>query len=874
MTLKPGTRLGPYEILSPLGAGGMGEVYKARDTRLERIVAIKVLPKDLAADQEFVSRFEKEARLASSLNHPNIITIYEIERSDSILYIAMEFVDGETLAELLDAGPMPIRKACGVAAQIAAGLTKAHEARIVHRDLKPQNVMINRDGLAKILDFGLGKVTTELPEYGSDSTTWTSYDAGTLPGRILGTPAYMSPQQAGGQAVDFRSDQFSLGSLLYQMVTGIRPFRRATLPQTMAAIIEKDPEPVEALNPKVPLALRSIIRRCLAKMPEDRYARTEELCKELQALEQSLPELDRMVLPSFLDSAVRRWPALLGIAVLAVMLGAGMRWFAPSLSIRSPLSTGSLNLPEEKQLAVLPFSNVGNDPANQAFCDGLVEILTSKLSQLEQFQSALRVIPASEIRQEGIQSARDARRVFGATLVITGSVQRVDERVRLTINLVDPQTLRQINAKSIDTEVRDASVLQDGVVLDVAALLGIDLSPQVKQVLMAGGTTVPGTYDFYMQGRGYLQRYQDGQNLDYAIGLFQNAVKQDPSYALAYAALCQSYWRKYELTKDSQWAGSARKDCDTALKLNDKLAQVYVTLGMIDTGTGRYQEAIEKVHRALELDPVNAEGYSVLARAYEQLGQVREAESTYVRAIAARPAFWGVHNDLARFYFRFGRYAEAEKEYRRITELSPDNIRGYNGVGAVYFTQKRYPEAVTMFEKSISLQPSYYAYSNIGTVYFYLGRYREAAQSVERALEINDRDYRIWRNLSADYQQIPGEEQKARDACRRAAELAEEQRTINPSNPTLLMDLADCYSEFGEMERSRDLLQQALAIAPGDLENLYTAAHVYERLKDREAALDAIGKAIAGGYSRDLIDRSPDLAQLRADPRFQGLRSP
>ena len=160
MTLKPGTRLGPYEILSPLGAGGMGEVYKARDTRLERIVAIKVLPKDLAADQEFVSRFEKEARLASSLNHPNIITIYEIERSDSILYIAMEFVDGETLAELLDAGPMPIRKACGVAAQIAAGLTKAHEARIVHRDLKPQNVMINRDGLAKILDFGLGKVTT------------------------------------------------------------------------------------------------------------------------------------------------------------------------------------------------------------------------------------------------------------------------------------------------------------------------------------------------------------------------------------------------------------------------------------------------------------------------------------------------------------------------------------------------------------------------------------------------------------------------------------------------------------------------------------------------------------------------------------------
>ena len=873
MTLKPGTRLGPYEILSPLGAGGMGEVYKARDTRLERIVAIKVLPKDLAADQEFVSRFEKEARLASSLNHPNIITIYEIERSDSILYIAMEFVDGETLAELLDAGPMPIRKACGVAAQIAAGLTKAHEARIVHRDLKPQNVMINRDGLAKILDFGLGKVTTELPEYGPDSTTWTSYDAGTLPGRILGTPAYMSPQQAGGQAVDFRSDQFSLGSLLYQMVTGIRPFRRATLPQTMAAIIEKDPEPVEALNPKVPLALRSIIRRCLAKMPEDRYARTEELCKELQALEQSLPELDRMVLPSFLDRT-GRWPALLGIAVLAVMIVAGVRWFAPSLSIRSPLTTGSLNLPEEKQLAVLPFSNVGNDPANQAFCDGLVEILTSKLSQLEQFQSALRVIPASEIRQEGIQSARDARRVFGATLVITGSVQRVDERVRLTINLVDPQTLRQINAKSIDTEVRDASVLQDGVVLDVAALLGIDLSPQVKQVLMAGGTTVPGTYDFYMQGRGYLQRYQDGQNLDYAIGLFQNAVKQDPSYALAYAALCQSYWRKYELTKDSQWAGSARRDCNTALKLNDKLAQVYVTLGMIDTGTGRYEDAIQKIQRGLQLDPVNADGYSELAKTYEALGKIPEAESTYVRAVTARPGFWGTHNDLARFYFRFARYPEAEKEYRRITELSPDNPRGYNGLGAVYLTQQRFPEAAAMFEKSAAIQPSDYAYSNLGTVYFYLGRYADAARRVERALEINDRNYRYWRNLAAAYQRASGEQQKARGAFQRAAELAEQQRSINPLDAALLMDLADCYSMLGEPQRARDLLRQALELAPEDVSQMYQAAIVYEQLKDREAALDAIGKAIAGGYSRDLIDRSPDLAQLRADPRFQGLRSP
>jgi serine/threonine-protein kinase len=683
----------------------------------------------------------------------------------------------------------------------------------------------------------------------------------------------MSPEQASGLPTDFRSDQFSFGSLLYEMVTGKRPFHRETMPQTLAAIIEDEPKPIASLNPRVPAAIESIVHRCMAKKPERRYASTQELARELKEIrDSSTVEVGRS-LSANARTVLHRAPLWLEITLAAALAVAGISVAAPRLLEKVRVWSGSLSPTTEKQLVVLPFTNVGNDPENQGFCDGLVEILSSKLSQLEQFQRKIRVVPSTDVLREGIVSVREARQIFGATLAITGSVQRTENRVRLTINLVDPQTLRQLKSKTIDTETHDISVLQDGVVLEVADLLDVNLSSQAKQVLAVGGTTVPSAYEYYMQGRGYLQRYEVTQNVDTAITLFNRALELDPKYALAEAGLGEAYWRSYEQTKDTQWAEKAKKSIADAIALNDKLAQIYVTLGMIQTGTGHFDEAVQNLQKALALDPINSDAYRELAKTYQQMGRLKDAESTYLNAIAVRPAYWAAYNELGGYYYHLGRYAESEKEFRHVVELTPDNPRGYSNLGVIAYSQKSYEEAAKMFEKSGAIKPTDFAYSNLGTIYYTLAQYDEAARYYEKAIEMNGREFLGWHNLAAAYQWSSHPE-KAQFAFQRTAELAEEQRRVNPRDPTLLILLADAYSYLNQPLRARELLRQGLALAPDDVPNMFQASAIYERLGDRKLALQWIGMAIKGGFSRDLIEKEPTLAQLRRDPRFQNLLGP
>ena len=320
MSLSPGTRLGPYEILAPLGAGGMGEVYRARDTRLGREVAVKALPAEFSENRERRSRFEQEARSASALNHPNIVTVHDIGAAESCLFVAMELVDGKTLRELLEAGRLPASRTLDVGVQVAEGLARAHAAGIVHRDLKPENVMVSKDGFVKILDFGLAKLSAPIEDGGSDFPT--AAPRGTDPGTILGTVGYMSPEQAAGRPVDFRSDQFSLGTILYEMATGKRPFQRDSAPQTLTAIIQDDPEPVGALNPRAPAPLRWAIERCLAKDPEDRFASTKDLARDLKSLRDHLSEASQVSgeSPAAPSRATRVPPAFLAAAAAAVLV--------------------------------------------------------------------------------------------------------------------------------------------------------------------------------------------------------------------------------------------------------------------------------------------------------------------------------------------------------------------------------------------------------------------------------------------------------------------------------------------------------------------------------------------------------------------------
>ena len=318
MTLAAGTRLGPYEVQAPLGAGGMGEVYKARDTRLSREVAIKVLPAEVASDGSRLKRFEKEARATSALNHPNIVTIYDIGETGSTHWIAMERVEGKTLRETLFGGALPMRKLLPIAAQIADGLARAHEAGIVHRDLKPENVMLTKDGLVKILDFGLAKLTAT--GSGSDEGSQLPTETGTSPGMMLGTVGYMSPEQAGAQPVDFRSDQFSLGSILYELATGKRAFQEGTAVDTLSAILHDEPRPINEINPEAPAPLRWIVERCLAKEPQHRYASTTDLARDLGTMRDRLSEA--VSEPSIARAVPRRGRRVLGVAAAVVVVAA------------------------------------------------------------------------------------------------------------------------------------------------------------------------------------------------------------------------------------------------------------------------------------------------------------------------------------------------------------------------------------------------------------------------------------------------------------------------------------------------------------------------------------------------------------------------
>ncbi|HSE39719.1 MAG TPA: serine/threonine-protein kinase, partial [Acidobacteriota bacterium] len=374
LRLAPGDTVGPYKILSLLGTGGMGEVYCASDPRIQRQVALKLLPAHFSQDRDRLRRFEQEAQTAGHLNHPNIITIYDIGFSNAGTYIAMELIDGKTLREILNSGSIPPKNAIHIAAQLADGLAKAHEAGIVHRDLKPENVMITKDGFAKILDFGLAKMSLVKQEEASHLPTRLQTDTGI----ILGTAAYMSPEQANGQAVDFRSDQFSFGTIFYEMISGKNPFHRKTTVGTLSAIVNEEAKPISSLNPQVPVQVQWIIDRCMAKKFENRYGSTRDIAKDIQKIVgDRFAEMVTLTGEKLASSGRRRIlrtiSLLLGIAVLAFGLGVALnigdlrKYFLPDSQVV-----------QIRSIAVLPLQNLSGDPNQEYFSDGMTDALISE----------------------------------------------------------------------------------------------------------------------------------------------------------------------------------------------------------------------------------------------------------------------------------------------------------------------------------------------------------------------------------------------------------------------------------------------------------------------------------------------------------------
>jgi tetratricopeptide (TPR) repeat protein len=852
--------VGVYDIVGALGRGGMGEVYRATDSRLDRPVALKILPPELGRDPERLARFEREARLASSLNHPNIVVIYDIGSDQGVHYIAMEYVEGETLFDFLRRGVPPLAVTTDIVSQVADALARAHAAGIIHRDLKPSNIMITPERRVKLLDFGLGKLIRP----GSDSTALTELGRGrTTPGVLLGTAAYMSPEQAAGGNADARSDQFAFGLILYEMLAGVHPFARPTSVQTLSAIIEDDPPPLAASAPKSPEALSLIVERCLAKQPRARFESTTDLARAVQNIVDHLRS-GRTLAPM---PAIRRprtpgWAWTTAASILFAV-GAIVVW-----QVLAPPPPG---LPNSRQVALLPFANVAGVPANQALADGLAEVLTTRLTQLEPFASGLQVVPAVEVRAQRIRSATDARRAFGVNLVISGSLQHTGDRLLLTLNLIDGETLRQVRADTLELALEDTAALQDQVLLRLARLLDIQLDPKAMALLSAGGTRAPGAHEFYLQGRGYLQRPERPENVDTALGLFERALTRDPDYALAHAAVADACWRKYEATKDPTWVERARASGATALRLSPTLSQAHVTLAAIAIGTGQYEQAVKTLSDVIEREPLNADAYRELGRAYEALGDAARAEATLQRAVAARPGDWMAYNVLGAFYARVQRHADAAAQFERVVALTPDNARGLSNLGSTYMVLRRWNEAIPALERATKLSPTGARWSNLATAHFRLGRFDAAARAYEQAIALDSKNHVVWYNLASAYLWIPGSEARAPDAFRRAASLGEAARKVNPRDATLLGRLANCYAHLDDEAQARALAAAAETASPQDSRVLLLVAQVYERLGDRPQALEKVGAAFGGGLPVEEIEATRSLEALRNDPAYAAL---
>jgi non-specific serine/threonine protein kinase len=715
LTVAAGVRLGPYEITGPLGAGGMGEVHRARDARLGRDVAIKILPAEVASDPERRARFEREARAASALNHPNIVTIYDVgSGTDGALYIAMERVDGSTLRHIVERGPLPAAALLDVGAQIAGGLARAHAAGITHRDLKPENVMVNTDGLVKILDFGLAKRIAVLS---ADSRSPTATRGDTEEGALLGTVGYMSPEQASGRPADFRSDQFSLGAILYELASGRRAFQRPTAAETLAAIIRDEPPPLAA---DIPPALQRLIARCLEKDPAGRYASTEDLARDLQGLRDSRPEP---------RPSVTRRRALWAAAVLMAVIAAA----AGGWTLRRGRASAVPVV--QRSIAVLPFQGFGGRAEDDYFLDGMTE---SVITDLAKSKDLLVIARNSVFQYKGKPvDVRQVGKDLGVRYVLEGSIQRAGDRLRLNAQLIDVASGYHLWAERYDRQASDIFAVQDDISQNVVTALKVALAPAAKASPPTSSLEAYDAYlhGLYLSGRGVFER----KSVELAVESFARAVALDPNFALAHAALANQYRQiffQYDAAKE--WEEKAYVALQKALALDPELPEAYVTRGMLTWTLANgfpHEPAIEDFRRALAGNPNLVQAHGQLCAVYGHIGLLEEAEGECEAARRINPTGLGAGgSDAQRLLFQH-RYEDVLRVHERSPQLGPRAVALSWAPALIALGRDR--EAREVVEEGLRKEPSE---PNLHAVRALLlaraGDHAEAEEMIRRAAEL------------------------------------------------------------------------------------------------------------------------------------------
>jgi eukaryotic-like serine/threonine-protein kinase len=750
-----GQTLGHYRIVEKIGAGGMGEVYRANDEQLDRNVALKVLPIGALADETARKRFRKEAQALAKLSHPNIGVVHEFGTHDSVDFLVMEYIPGSTLSEKLAAGSLPEKEVAALGGQIAAALEEAHEQGIVHRDLKPGNILVTPKGQAKVLDFGLAKLLKQAGDTSATETfTETQAGAGTLP--------YMAPEQLRGEAADARSDIFALGNVLYEMATGQRAFRETLASRLIEAILHQPPLAPRAVNPRASPELERIILKCLEKDPENRYQSAKELVVDLR----------RLSAPSSVAAAEAPWhrpgwrhpAAAMGAAagaVLLVLLAFNLRdWRVRMLGHVGPARIDSL--------AVLPLENLSRDPEQEYFADGMTDALINDLSKI----GALRVVSRTSamLYKNARRPLPEIARELNVDAIVEGSVERANGHVKIIVQLVNAQNDRNLWGNSYDGDLRDVLSLQGRVAQAIAGEIRVQLTPQESAALAKDRPVNLKAYEVYLRGR-YLWNKRTPSDLRKAIDELKKAIDLDPTYPLAWAGLADGYSllsdydeqppreaiplakaaAKKALELDNslgepratlayvEWAydwnaSAAETDFERALALSPNYASAHQWYGMYLCSRGRFDDGIAELERAQTLDPlslvieVNVGRCRYYARRYDQAVELLEPLGQ------REPDYWIVHAILGQTYLAMGRLDDAIHELERARTLSPGSPRNLGVLGNAYGRAGRRGNALKLAGELAGLSRKRYippVYSAM--VYMSLGERSQAMAFLEKA---------------------------------------------------------------------------------------------------------------------------------------------